>query len=82
MRAAPEVGEYGLWAGEGRLGVGHQARLPRGREMAIEGAAVVKAGLVAEELQPAGVVQLGEPGEEQAAEQGAEHPDRQKGSRP
>jgi hypothetical protein len=72
-----QIREHRLGSGERRLGVDHPPLLRDRREVTQERAPVGELGQVAEERKPALAVQLVQPGEEQAAEQLAEHPHRQ-----
>ena len=70
---ARQIGEHGLGSGEGRLGVDEPVLLAQRRQESSEGAPVAKACMVAEELQPAGRMGLGELGQEEPPEQLGEH---------
>ena len=74
---ARQVSEHRLRSGKGGLGIDHPAGLPGRGEMREEGAAVSERRKRSEEGEPPGVVQLEQPGQEQAAEQLAQHPHRQ-----
>ena len=82
VSVARQIGEHRFGAGEGWLGVDHPALLADRREVAQEGPPVGEWCEVAEEGEPAGVVECDQPGEEQAAEQLAEHAHRQEERRP
>ena len=78
---AREIGEHGLGAGERRLGIDYEALLPDRGEMAQEEAAVGETGLRAEERKSSRLMEFEQPGEEQAAEERAQHPHRQEEGR-
>lgn len=71
-----QVGEHRLRPGERRLGVDNPALLPDRRQLPQEGAPVTEVGEAAVEREPLGIMQRHQPGEEQAAEQLAQYPDR------
>jgi hypothetical protein len=59
-----------------RLGIDHEVLLPNRSEVTQETAVVGETGLGAEEGKSSGPMELGQPGEEQAAEERAQHPHR------
>jgi hypothetical protein len=73
VRIPREIGENGFGTGEGRLGVDRPSFTANWREVAPEGLPVSKWCKVAEEDPSGGVVECNQPGEEQAAEQLAQH---------
>ena len=74
---ARQVGEHRLGPGEGELGIDHPVLLPDRGQVPQEGAAVDEMREAAEEAEQPGLMQCHQPGQEQAAEQLAQHPDRQ-----
>ena len=74
---AREIGEHGLGAGERRLGIDHEPLVPDPSEVTQKNATVGETSLGAEEAKSSGRVELDQPGEEQAAEEHAQHPHRQ-----
>lgn len=70
---ARQIGQHGLGSGERRFCIDHPSLLPDGREVAQESAAIGELRQSAEEGEPASIVELDQPGQEQAAEQLAEH---------
>ena len=64
-----------------RLGIDHEALLPDGNEGTQERAVVGETGLGAEEGKSPRLMELDQPSEEQAAEEHAQHPHRQKEGR-
>src|ERR1700692_571970 len=78
---AREIGEHSLGAGERRLGIDHPALLPDPSEMTQEKTVIGETGLGAEEGKLSGPMELDQPGEEQAAEERAQHPHRQEEGR-
>jgi hypothetical protein len=67
--------------GDGNVPIYSASLLPERREMAQEAARVGQIGLGAEEDELAGLVQRDQSGEEQAAEERAQHPHRQQEGR-
>ncbi len=78
---AGEIGEHGLRPGEGSLGEDDPLAATQRRERGVEGALVGKGREVAEEDEPAGLLQRSEAFEKEAAEQAGEDAHRQKRSR-
>ena len=74
MGIAREIGEHGLGAGERRLGIDHEPLLPDCGEATQEQAAVGETCLGAEEGKSPGLIEFDQLGEEQAAEERAQHP--------
>ena len=66
---AGEIGEHGLGSGEGSLGEDDPFAVAQRRERGGEGAAVGERRQIAEESQSAGLMEVREPFEEEAAEQ-------------
>ena len=66
---ARQVGQHGLGSGEGRLGVDEPVLPSKRRQEGSEGTAVAEAGMIAEELQPAGGMGVGELRQEEPPEQ-------------
>ena len=62
MRVARQVGEHGLRPGERRLGVDDPTLLADGRQVALERPPITETELFAEELKPAGFMQLDQTG--------------------
>ena len=56
-----QIGEHGLWAGEGRLGEDDPLLPPDGRQVVEEGAPVAQSAMVAQDVKPAGGVHLDQP---------------------
>ena len=73
MGVAGEIGEDGLRSGEGSLGDDHPCGAAQRREHGFEGALVGERGEMAEEGEPARLMQRREAFEEEAAEQAGEH---------
>jgi hypothetical protein len=71
---AREIGEHGLGAGERRLGIDHEPLLPDCGEATQEQAAVGETCLGAEEGKSPSLIEFDQLGEEQAAEERAQHP--------
>ena len=78
---AREIGEHGLGAGERRLGIDHEPLLADCGEVTQENSVVGETSLGAEEGELPGRMELDQPGEEQAAEQLAQHAHRQEEGR-
>ncbi len=78
---AREIGEHGVGAGERRLGVDHEPLLPDCGEVTRKNSTITEISLGAEEGKSSGCVELDQPGEEQAAEEHAQHPHRQEEGR-
>ena len=77
MRVEREISEHRFGAGERGLGIDHPSLLSERREMAKEAASFGETSLGAEEDELSGVMQRYQPGQEQAAEERAQHPHRQ-----
>ena len=60
VRVARQVGQHNLWSGEGFLGVDHPVDFAQRLQESVEGGPIGKFGMVAEELQLSGLVQLGQ----------------------
>jgi hypothetical protein len=73
---AGEIGQHRFRPGEGRLGLDHPALLPDRLQMVQECASVCQVRHGAEQGESSGLVQRDQPGQEQAADQLAEHPHR------
>ena len=82
MGVAREIGEHGLRSGEGPLGVDDPFGAAQRRERGVEGAVVCERGEVAEEGEPAGLVQRVEAFEKKTAEQAGEDAHRQEEAGP
>src|SRR3546814_10981447 len=74
-----QIGEHRLGARKRRLGIDHPALLPDGREVAQECASFGTLCHAAEDGELPTVLEGAYPGQEQAAEQGAERVDRRGG---
>jgi len=74
---ARQIGEHGLRPGERRLGIDDPVLFTDRRQVPQEGAPVGQVGEAAEEGEPPRCVERDQPGHEQAAEQLAEHLERQ-----
>ena len=70
---ARQIGQHRLGSAEGSLGVDDPLGLAQRRQIRGEGMALGQSGVIAEELQAAGVVSGGELLQEQPAEQPREH---------
>ena len=81
VRVAREIRQHRFRPGEGRLGVDHPSPLPDWSEITQKGPAIGETGLAAEEDELARAMQLDQSGQEQPAEELAQHPDRQEESR-
>lgn len=77
MGVAREIGEHGLRPGKRRFSINHPTLLANRRKVTLEGSAIVEPCLLAEEDETPCIVQCEQPGQEQTAEQRAEHSYRQ-----
>ena len=77
VRVARQIGEHRLRAGERRFGIDDPVLFADRGQVSQEGAAVGESCETAIELKPSRLVQRHQPGQEQAAEQLAEHAHRQ-----
>jgi len=78
---ARQIGKHGLGASEWRLGIDNPSLVSDRREVAQEQAPIGEIDQMAEEGQLPGLVELDQPGDEQAAEERAQHPHRQQEGR-
>ncbi len=81
VRVARQVGEHCLRSSERRLGVDYPALLPDGSKVAQKGLPIGQVRHGSEEGEPPTVMQREQPGEEQPAEQLAEHAHRKQEGR-
>src|SRR3546814_10175409 len=76
-RAAGQIGEHGLGPSERRLGINDPALFADRREVPQESASFGKMREAAKESELAVIVQRAQPGQEQPAEEGTKHADRE-----
>ena len=81
MGIAGEIGEDSFGPSKGRLGINHPALSAGRREVTLEGTAIAEPCHPAEEGELSGTMEFKQPGQEQPAEQDAEHADRQQEGR-
>ena len=74
MGVARQIGEHGLWSAERGLGVEVPFDLAQRREIRREGLALGERGVIAEELELAGLVGRHQLVQEQTPEQAGEDP--------
>src|SRR3546814_7870886 len=74
---AGQIGEHGLGPSERRLGINNPALFADRREVPQESASFGKMREAAKESELALIVQSGQPGQEQPAEEGTKHADRE-----
>ena len=78
MGVARKVGQHGLWSGEGLFGVDDPVDFAQRLQECAEGCTIFKLGMVAEELQHPGVVQPGQPIQDEVPVEAGQDPDGQK----